>query len=141
MDEYQAADRLGALGNLTRLRIYRLLVRAGTQGLNVGDLQRLLDVAPSTLAHHLASLVRAGLVQQAQRGREVFSRADFAVMDGLMGFLTTECCTGVSGDAESHLKPNLNENGVSRLQLAINVTDLDEAIEFTHGCSTRGPPR
>ena len=113
-DESQAAGRLGALGNLTRLRIYRLLVRAGDRGLNVGDLQRLLDVAPSTLAHHLASLVRTGLVRQTQRGREVVSRADYAVMDGLVGFLTTECCTGVPAHTEPHRNPHMTTTGEPR---------------------------
>ena len=131
MDEYQVADRLGALGKLARLRLYRLLVRAGGHGLNVGDLQRQLDMAPSTLAHHLASLVRAGLVRQEQRGREVFSRADYAVMDGLVEFLTAECCTGVvREDAETNGNHHPKERKMSRLQLAINVTDLDQAIEF-----------
>lgn len=114
-DESQVAGRLGALGNLTRLRIYRLLVRAGDSGLNVGDLQRLLDVAPSTLAHHLASLVRTGLVRQTQRGREVVSRADYAVMNGLLGFLTTECCTGIPSDTEPHHDPHVATTGEPRM--------------------------
>jgi DNA-binding transcriptional ArsR family regulator len=103
MSEQQAANRLAALGNPTRLRLYRLLVRAGDDGLNVGDLQRLLEVPASTLAHHLASLTRAGLVTQERRGREVVSRADYAAMRALVGYLTEECCSGVrlSGDDEA----------------------------------------
>ena len=95
MDEYQAAHQLHALGSVTRLRLYRLLVRAGPEGLNVGDLQKLLDVALSTLSHHLSALVRAGLVQQQQRGREVISRADYSAMTSLLSYLTTKCCSGV----------------------------------------------
>lgn len=95
MDEDQAAERLAALGNRTRLRLYRLLVRAGEDGLNVGELQRLLDVPASTLAHHLAALARAGLVLQERRGREVVSRADYATMNALVGYLTDQCCQGV----------------------------------------------
>lgn len=95
MRERQAADSLAALGNRTRLRLYRLLVRAGGDGLNVGDLQRLLEVPPSTLAHHLATLARAGLVTQERRGREVISRADYPAMRALVGYLTEQCCTGV----------------------------------------------
>jgi DNA-binding transcriptional ArsR family regulator len=95
MTEQQAADGLAALGNRTRLRLYRLLVRAGDDGLNVGDLQRLLEVPASTLAHHLATLARAGLVIQERRGREVVSRADYGAMRALLGYLTEECCTGV----------------------------------------------
>jgi len=93
--EQRAADGLAALGNRTRLRLYRLLVRAGDDGFNVGDLQRLLEVPPSTLAHHLATLARAGLVTQERRGREVTSRADYPAMRALVAYLTEECCTGV----------------------------------------------
>lgn len=95
MDEERAAGALAALGNRTRLRLYRLLVRAGEDGLNVGELQRLLDVPASTLAHHLAALARAGLVLQERRGREVVSRADYATMNALVGYLTDQCCQGV----------------------------------------------
>ncbi len=93
--EESAAGSLAALGNPTRLRLYRLLVRAGPAGLPVGTLVRSLGVPASTLAHHLACLTRAGLVEQEQRGREVRSRPDFAAMNRLMTFLTAECCTGV----------------------------------------------
>jgi ArsR family transcriptional regulator, arsenate/arsenite/antimonite-responsive transcriptional repressor len=95
MREEHAADGLAALGNRTRLRLYRLLVRAGDDGLNVGDLQRLLEVPASTLAHHLAMLARAGLVAQERRGREVVSRADYPAMRALVGYLTEQCCSGV----------------------------------------------
>ena len=80
---------------MTRLRLYRLLVRAGPQGLNVGVLRGLIEIPASTLAHHLTSLVRAGLVLQEQRGREIVSRVDYAAMSGLMAFLTFECCAGI----------------------------------------------
>ncbi len=96
MQEKQAAARLAALGNVTRLRLYRLLVRAGRAGLNVGELRGMLKVPASTLAHHLAWLVRVGLVEQERHGRKVVSRADYAAMDGLVGFLTAECCEGAA---------------------------------------------
>ena len=95
MQDHQAANSLAALGNLTRLRLYRLLVRAGEPGLNVGALRSLLDVPASTLAHHLTSLVQAGLIVQEQRGREIVSRVDYAAMSELMAFLTSECCAGI----------------------------------------------
>ncbi|MXX86288.1 MAG: helix-turn-helix transcriptional regulator [Acidobacteria bacterium] len=94
LTEELAAASLGALGNPTRLRLYRLLVRAGQPGLPVGTLIRTLGTPASTLAHHLACLTRAGLVEQEQRGREVRSRPDFGAMTRLMTFLTAECCTG-----------------------------------------------
>lgn len=101
MLEDRAAQRLAALGNRTRLRLYRLLVRAGEPGLNVGEVQRHLDVPASTLAHHLAILARAGLVSQERHGREVITRADYAAMQALVGYLTEECCAGVEDSAGS----------------------------------------
>ncbi len=90
------ARTLAALGHEKRLAIYRLLVRAGEDGLNVGEIGQHLGAPPSTLAHHLTALVDAGLVIQERRGREVVSRADYAVMRRTVGFLTAECCSGVA---------------------------------------------
>ncbi|MDQ0315323.1 ArsR/SmtB family transcription factor [Amorphus orientalis] len=91
-----AARSLAALGHETRLDIYRLLVRAGDGGLNVGEIGRHLAMPPSTLAHHLGALVDAGLVIQDRRGREIVNRVDYAVMRRTMSFLSAECCTGVT---------------------------------------------
>ncbi len=87
---------LAALGHDARLSIFRLLVRAGPDGLRVGDIGEHLSLAPSTLAHHLSTLVDAGLVLQDRQGREVFNRVDVSAMRGLVGFLTSECCSGVT---------------------------------------------
>lgn len=90
------ARALAALGHDARLSIYRLLVKAGPAGLRVGDIGLHLQIAPSTLAHHLAMLVDAGLVVQNRQGREVFNMVDFDAMHELVGFLTAECCAGVA---------------------------------------------
>ncbi|MCC5984430.1 MAG: helix-turn-helix transcriptional regulator [Rhodobacteraceae bacterium] len=90
------ARALSALGHDARLSIFRLLVQAGEGGLRVGDIGVHLDMAPSTLAHHLSTLVEAGLVLQDRQGREVFNRIDFPAMHRLVGFLTSECCAGVT---------------------------------------------
>lgn len=95
MREEQAATGLAALGNRTRLRLYKLLIKAGDDGLNVGELHSHLGVPASTLTHHLTALVRAGLVVQERRGREVISRANYDAMEGLVAYLTEECCVGV----------------------------------------------
>lgn len=87
---------LAALGHETRLAIYRLLVRAGAEGLNVGELGAHLGMPASTLAHHLGTLVDAGLVIQERRGREVMNRADYDAMRRTVAFLTSECCAGVT---------------------------------------------
>ncbi len=105
MREDQAADGLSALGNRTRLRLFRLLVKAGDAGLNVGDIQQRIEAPPSTLAHHLTALARSGLVIQERRGREIMSRVDYSAMHDLVGYLTEECCAGtdidIPGDADA----------------------------------------
>lgn len=87
-----AAARLEALGNPTRLRIYRALVKAGDGGLSVGKLQTRLDVAPSTLSHHLKSLLIVGLISQERQSTTLICRANYDVMRALVGFLVEECC-------------------------------------------------
>ena len=89
------ARALAALGHEARLRVYRLLVRAGEDGLIVGDIASHTGLPLSTLAHHLRQLVTAGLVVQEKRGREVVNRADYAAMNATIAFLTDECCAGV----------------------------------------------
>lgn len=94
------ARSLAALGHDTRLAIFRLLVRAGEEGLNVGEIGEHLDMPASTLAHHLGALVDAGLVIQERRGRAVVNRADYEAMNRTVTFLTSECCVGVSSTRE-----------------------------------------
>ncbi|MBC7283436.1 metalloregulator ArsR/SmtB family transcription factor [Hoeflea sp.] len=89
------ARALAALGHDARLSIFRLLVRAGDEGLRVGDIGEHLELAPSTLAHHLSTLVDAGLVVQEKQGREVFNRVDYPAIQAVLSFLTSECCSGV----------------------------------------------
>lgn len=87
-----AAARLEALGNSTRLRIYRALVRAGEGGLSVGKLQTKLDLAGSTLSYHLKGLLTVGLVIQERQATTLICRANYEIMHGLVGFLVDECC-------------------------------------------------
>lgn len=92
MNLSDAAARLEALGNPTRLAIYRLLVRAGDGGMPVGRIQDQLEVAASTLSHHLKSLVIVGLVTQERDSRTLICRANYPMMRGLVDFLAAECC-------------------------------------------------
>jgi DNA-binding transcriptional ArsR family regulator len=87
-----AAARLEALGNPTRLRIYRMLVRAGATGSSVGKLQSRLDLAGSTLSHHLKALVTVGLVVQERQSTTLICRANYEAMRGTLDFLVAECC-------------------------------------------------
>lgn len=96
----QAAARLEALGNPTRLAVYRLLVRAGERGRPVGSIQGELDVAASTLSHHLKHLEMAGLVLRRKEGVTHFCSANYQTMDALIAYLTEECCAEVAPDGE-----------------------------------------
>ena len=87
-----AAARLEALGNPTRLKIFRALVRAGDNGLPVGKLQSKLDIAPSTLSHHLKSMLIVGLIAQERQSTTLICRANYDVMRSLLDFLVEECC-------------------------------------------------
>ena len=88
-----AAAYLEALGNPTRLKIYRMLIRAGGAGLPVGRLQDKLKIAPSTLSHHIKTLVVVGLINQVREATTLVCHANYAVMRGLVEFLVAECCT------------------------------------------------
>ena len=88
----KAAKQLEALGNPTRLRLYRVLIRAGDEGLPVGHVQEKLHIAASTLSHHLHRLILTGLVTQERHATTLICRANYPVMDSLVGFLVDECC-------------------------------------------------
>lgn len=94
--EQTAADALAALGNPTRLRIFKILIRAGHDGINVGSVQRLLAIPATTLAHHLNMLASAALIAQQKRGREVICTANYMAVDEVLNFVKAECCTGVA---------------------------------------------
>ena len=101
METQSAANCMEALGNTTRLEIFRLLVRAGPNGAPVGRLQQRLGIPASTLSHHIARLVRVGLVSQERQSRVLICRAEYARMDALLGFLGAECCQGLGADGVS----------------------------------------
>lgn len=98
--EERAADALAALGNRTRLRIFKLLVRAGRDGATIGAIQRRIDIPATTLAHHLATLTRAGLVAQERHGRAVICRASVRAVTAVMDYVSAECCAGLPAAAD-----------------------------------------
>ena len=87
-----ASKQLEALGNQSRLEIYRILVRAGQSGLPVGGLQERLEMPGSTLSHHLKRLIDTGLVRQERTGTSLICHAEYSAMLSLIGFLSDECC-------------------------------------------------
>ena len=93
MKSATATKQLEALGNLTRLAIYRSLVQAGPQGNTVGEIKTELDIPGSTLSHHIAKLVNAGLLSQQRDSRSLVCTVDNENMDELMEFLVQNCCT------------------------------------------------
>ena len=94
-----AAARLEALGNPTRLAVFRLLVRAGDDGLAVGPLQKRLKIAGSTLSHHLRALITVDLVSQDRQGTTLTCRANYKAMETLVSFLVDECCADACAPA------------------------------------------
>ena len=99
--EQSAADALAALGNRTRLRVFKLLVRAGPQGTNIGTIQRMLGIPATTLGHHLGTLAAAGLVGQDRRGREVICTANFKAVGEVLAYVREECCARIALDEDS----------------------------------------
>jgi DNA-binding transcriptional ArsR family regulator len=87
-----ASAQLEALGSPIRLKIYRLLVRAGAEGLPVGAVQDKLGMAASTLSHHLRKLIDTGLLNQERQATTLICRAEYKAMDALIGYLSDECC-------------------------------------------------
>jgi len=87
-----AARQLESLGSPIRLKLYRALVRAGEGGLSVGSLQAKLDIAASTLSHHIRHLKTAGLIAQERQATTLICRANYPAMNALVGYLVDECC-------------------------------------------------
>jgi DNA-binding transcriptional ArsR family regulator len=91
-----AIPALSALANEHRLAVFRLLVQAGPEGRPAGAIAEALDIPASSLSFHLAHLTRAELIVQRRESRSLIYSADFATMNGLVGFLTENCCGGAS---------------------------------------------
>jgi ArsR family transcriptional regulator, arsenate/arsenite/antimonite-responsive transcriptional repressor len=94
MNTEDAVVILFSLAQGARLEIFRLLVQAGPAGLAAGDIATRLDMPASTLSFHLKELAHAGLVKPLQSGRFIYYSAAFDVMNGLLAFLTENCCEG-----------------------------------------------
>ena len=94
MDSHSAIDALAALAQETRLKVFRLLVRTGQDGLAAGEIARTLDVPPATLSFHLNHLETSGLIRSTRQHRRIIYAADFAGMRALLSFLTQDCCQG-----------------------------------------------
>ena len=96
---------LGALAHEHRLAIYRLLVQRGPEGLPAGAIGERVGLVPSSLTFHLQNLQRAGLIAQRRESRQLIYSADFAVMNGLVGYLTENCCGNSSAACSASCAP------------------------------------
>ncbi len=89
-----AVEALSALAQGSRLAVFRLLVRAGPEGMPAGEIAQEVGVRPNTLSTHLTILGHAGLVQSRREGRSIIYTADYGRMRELLGFLVEDCCAG-----------------------------------------------
>lgn len=97
----EAAQGFAAIGSEARLQVLLILVRAGAEGLTVGEVQERSGMPASTLAHHLRFLTSAGLVDQNKVGRSVLNRAVFDRLDMLAGYILKQCCADVAESREN----------------------------------------
>ena len=95
MEKQLALAALAALAQETRLDVFRLLVRAGPEGLSAGEVGDELGTPSATLSFHLKELKSAGLIDCERAGRSRIYRPDFGTVNELLGFLTENCCAGV----------------------------------------------
>src|SRR5205807_1147947 len=96
MEESRAVTALAALAQDHRLETYRFLVQAGPDGMPAGEVAAAIGLPPNTLTFHFDRLRQAGLVTVRREGRSMIYAAQFATMNGLIGFLTENCCVGVT---------------------------------------------
>lgn len=94
MDEHSVIAALGALAHEHRLKAYRRLVQAGPEGMAAGAIALAVGIPASSLSFHLAQLRGAGLIEQERRHRSLVYRANYSVMNALLGYLTENCCAG-----------------------------------------------
>ena len=94
MKSTQVVKALSALAQPTRLAIFRLLVVSGQPGVAAGQVAEKLKVSPATLSFHFKTLSHAELIESRQDGRFVYYTANFAVMNGMVDYLTENCCGG-----------------------------------------------
>lgn len=94
MENTQAVQKLSALAQDGRLAVFRLLVKAGPEGLAAGEIARKLKTQPNTMSAQLLVLANAGLVRARRDGRSIIYCADFDTMGSLLLFLTEDCCGG-----------------------------------------------
>src|SRR6187401_2626868 len=113
-DSTNAVRALAALAQETRLAIFRLLVEHARDGLTPGAIVLKLKLPPATLSFHLKELANAGLLDTRKEGRFIWYRPDLRAMNGLIGYLTENCCRASGGPCETGCAPAACEPRTSR---------------------------
>ena len=109
MQPGEVIKALGALAQEHRLSVFRLLVQAGPDGMPAGVLAETVGVPPSSMSFHLAQLANAGLVTQRRQSRSIIYAVDFDAMNGLMRYLTENCCGGVPCSSVTACPPRIRD--------------------------------
>lgn len=108
-------EALDGLAHEHRLAIYRLLVQRGPEGLPAGAIGQRVGLLPSSLTFHLQNLQRAGLIAQRRESRQRIYSADFAVMNGLVGYLTENCCGNANAECSPSCAPAPSTKAAKRV--------------------------
>ena len=137
LDSKQAVKVLGALAQDSRLAIFRMLVECGAKGCSVGEIGTKLGLPSATLSFHLKELAFAGLIDSQQSGRFVYYAPDFEVVNGLMQFLTENCCGGTDcGIGGAVCKPA----PASKTQVAAKRPAMAEAPKRRQAATAKRAP-
>jgi len=90
------AERLAELGHPTRLSIFKFLVKHGKSGVSVGNIQQEIKIPGSTLSHHIAKMIKVGLISQVRESRTLYCFPKFDALNEVISFLQDECCINQS---------------------------------------------
>lgn len=120
MDKSRALDAFGALGQSTRLDVFRLLIKAGAAGMSAGKISDTLGVRQNTMSANLAILARSGLIRSEREGRNIRYFADMDGMRGLLAFLMEDCC----GGCPDLCQPVINEIACACPQTSSTTDDM-----------------
>jgi len=94
MRDDDLANCLSELGNITRLKIFKLLVQAGEEGISVGDIQKQLEIANSTLSHHISKLASVNLLTKKRDKTTLYCFANYELLEEVVKALQESCCIG-----------------------------------------------
>ena len=109
MKAENAVDALGALAQVHRLALFRLLVQAGDKGMAAGAIADALGVPNSSLSFHLVQLKNAGLILQERQHRSLIYRANYPAMNGLVAYLMENCCAGAECGPDAACEPPVQQ--------------------------------